>query len=483
MQKKSLLALMLAAMLLLTSCSLIVKDEAVDQARVILRLGDIVYTKGDVQPRIDQQLAYTQMIYNMYLGQYIDITDPTIVADARTMVIQSLTQEAVIALKARELGLDVLTDDEKAQLEQAVQAVWQDTRDSVAAELALTEDTPAAQREAAIDAACAEAGITLEAVRASEMQRLLDEKLQAHVIRDVTVPEETIQAEFDAKAGEARAAYEADLSSYGAEVLSGAAIYYRPAGYRNVRQILIQFDEGDTALIDAIMDSLDGALERESDWNTILTELGVTDAEALVAQVSVTLAEASAPTATAEVLSLADTLSADLADDVKEAARELAKLRAQQTFYRAQLAAAEQQALARIAPEADEVLAALAAGEDWDVLAAAHNDDPGMMEGSPAALTGYPVCAGFSQFDPAFVDAAMAIPAPGQWSDKIPGGYGYYIIRYESDVQEGPVALDEVRDLLYEGALTAAQDEAYYAAIDQWVAEADVQVDLRPLDD
>ena len=44
MQKKALLALLLVLTMILSGCSLIVKDEAVDAARVVIRVGDDTYT-------------------------------------------------------------------------------------------------------------------------------------------------------------------------------------------------------------------------------------------------------------------------------------------------------------------------------------------------------------------------------------------------------------------------------------------------------
>ncbi len=483
MRKKMLLALLLAASLLLSGCSLIAKDEKVDNARPVLQVGDIIYNKGQVQAQVDMQLQYTQMIYNMYLGQYLDITDPEVVADAREMVIQSLTQEAVIAMKARERGLDALTADEQSQLEQAVQNTWQEYRDSAEAELALSESAASAQRNAAIDAALEKEGVSLESIRASETLRMLDEKLQSDVIRDVVPTDADIQSAFDAKVEDAKAAYASNPSAYGADVLNGGTVYYRPAGYRNVKQILIRFSDADESLIQRIESAVSNAQQRENTATAALTDLGVTDIEALASRVRVKLAEAEGPTDTVDIREVATSYDELPADDIREQVRTLAEARAMEDFFIEQLALAKEQALANISAEADGVLASLAAGEDWDALCAAHNDDPGMMAGAEHAQTGYPVCAGFTQFDPAFVDAAMALTAVGGWSDKTPGGYGYYIIQYASDVTEGPVALEDVRDEVYEDALVSAQDAAYNAALDQWIAQADVKIDLRPLDD
>ena len=49
MKKKAILALLLAATLLLSSCSLLVKDEAKDAKSVILKMGDTEVTKAEMQ--------------------------------------------------------------------------------------------------------------------------------------------------------------------------------------------------------------------------------------------------------------------------------------------------------------------------------------------------------------------------------------------------------------------------------------------------
>ena len=56
MRKKAFLAAMIALVLLLSSCALIVKDEAVDNATEIIRMGDKVITKKEVEDQIDNVL-------------------------------------------------------------------------------------------------------------------------------------------------------------------------------------------------------------------------------------------------------------------------------------------------------------------------------------------------------------------------------------------------------------------------------------------
>ena len=65
MKKKALLAILLVATLLLSSCSLIQKDEAVDAATVILKLGEKEITKSEVQDATQNVLAEYYQYYAM----------------------------------------------------------------------------------------------------------------------------------------------------------------------------------------------------------------------------------------------------------------------------------------------------------------------------------------------------------------------------------------------------------------------------------
>ena len=108
-----------------------------------------------------------------------------------------------------------------------------------------------------------------------------------------------------------------------------------------------------------------------------------------------------------------------------------------------------------------------------------NNEDEGMKDNEK----GYAVATGMTNFDAAFVDAAMALEKIGDISPKTKGSYGYYIIRYESDEAEGPVALDAVKETLSSSLLTTKQNDAYEATKAQWVDEAGIKVDLNALKD
>ena len=108
-----------------------------------------------------------------------------------------------------------------------------------------------------------------------------------------------------------------------------------------------------------------------------------------------------------------------------------------------------------------------------------NNEDDGMKNNEK----GYAIAADMTGFDSAFVEAAMALAKPGDISPTTKGIYGYYIIRYESDEAEGPIALDDVKETISSSLLSTKKTETYEAAVKQWIEDAGIKVDLNALKD
>ena len=117
----------------------------------------------------------------------------------------------------------------------------------------------------------------------------------------------------------------------------------------------------------------------------------------------------------------------------------------------------------------DDIQTRLDAGEDFQALIDEYGEDPG-MQNEPTASVGYYVSADSTTWDTAFRDAAMLLSNVGDVSEPVLGMSGVHIIRYESDVTPGPVPLEEVRDRLYDEALTTLREENYAALLSEWVA-------------
>ena len=267
------------------------------------------------------------------------------------------------------------------------------------------------------------------------------------IIKDVEVSEDEIKTDYDSKVAADEEKYKENLSAWANASNNGSTLYYTPAGIRRVKQILIKFKADDQTAID--------------DANG-----KITSATNLVSAAETTLA------------------SEEASEDDKAAAQaDLDKATADLEAAQTELKAATDTAFANLDEDADAVLAALAENPDsWDQLAEEKNEDPGMKAGASNAEKGYAVCADMTGFDPAFVEAAMALQSIGDVSGKIRGEtYGYYIIKYVSDETEGSVDYDSVKDAIRSALLTSKQNDTYTQTVNQWVEEAGIKEDLGAL--
>ncbi len=444
MQKKALLAILMVMCLILSSCALIVKDEAVDAATEIIRLGDQVITKGQVDSAVNVQLANTASLYSAY-GMAYDPTSETAISDARTSVVNAFKNNMVLAAKAKELGLDQLTDEEKATAQTNAETQYNSDKDylksSQLADSGLEGDALEAEAVKRMDAL----GATMDSYLTSATESLVRDKVRQYVIKDVTVTDEELQTEYDSRVSADQSKYAEDANSWASAANNGTTLYYTPAGIRRVKQILIRFkSEDSTAISDA--------------------QAKVTEANSRV-------------TAAQQVID--DEAASE--EDKAKAQADLEAAQADLTAANEAVTAARETAFANIDADTDAVLEQLANGGDWDTLMAEKNEDPGMKSGVTAEK-GYAVTAGMTSFDAAFVDAAMALESVGDISGKIRGdAYGYYIIRYEGDETEGPVALDDVKETIRSTLQSNKETETYNSQLDQWVSEASFKEDLNAL--
>ena len=419
MQKKMLLALLLAASLLLSGCALVTVDEEVDNARVVLEVNGDVVRKGTLNASIDYQIEQNQYMEQLYAMFGLSYSLPTDRATVMEDVVDQLVETMVLNQKSKELKLDEMTEEETAAIDEAAEAEYQSYLQQIA-DYYLTDSL--LEGEALLAEAekyMLENNLgTKEAVKESVVNEKVMEKLRAYAIKDVAVTEEEIVAAYDSKVEESKADYANNLPGYGSDVNNGGAPYYAPAGYRFVKHVLVQFTEEDTTAI--------------AEAQTALTD--------------------------------AQTALAEAAEDADKDALSAAVAEAE-----AALTAATEAAKANIKEKVDSIYAAATAeGADFAALVAEYSEDPGMPE------TGYAICEGFTDFVQSFTDAAMALENVGDVSEPVESTYGFHILQYSADIAEGAVALESVHDALQEELLTAKQDEAYNAAVETWVSEATV---------
>lgn len=450
MRKRVILAFVLVlALLASTGCSLIIKDEEVDRQTPIIEVAGKTITKGEVLAQAESVMDYYEYIYSMY-GMSYDRTADSAVASAREEAINGLVQNAVLEQKIAEKGFDTFTEEEEADIRASAEKTYASYAETV--KNFAFADTELTGEE--LDAAVAEQMLaygygTLDDLIASERVNRSIQKLKDDTVKDIAVSEEELNTEYSTRVETDKANYggNPDSYDYGAAVTNGTTVYYTPAGYRTVKQILLKFAEADQTAIDDLNKQLTSKKSELTTAQNSLSALG----EDASADDEVTAANRAALTESVEALTAdVDKLQSDL-DAAKEAG------------------------YAALQSTVDEIQGKLAEGESFDSLIDAYNQDPGMTE------NGYLVSENSRNWVAEFKDASMALAAVGDVSDPVRTSYGIHLIKYASDVAEGEIGLDAVRDTLSDSLLTEKQNTAYNEAVDKWVEEAGAKIEKDKL--
>ncbi|NLA53228.1 MAG: hypothetical protein GX858_02560 [Clostridiales bacterium] len=453
--KKTLLLCVLALSLVLSGCSLVVKDPVVDMQQTVLEINGQAVSKqtflNNYNLQINQEMQM-QQLYQMY-GMDAPATDYTAVQNrAKDAVIR----QELISQQAVKLQLDQLTEEEKAELQTEIDTEYEKTlkllQDNYLPDTTLEGDELAKSLEQYAQ----DTGNTKENLTTYISQDFINRKVEADIVKDVAVTDEEVKADYDAKVEEDKAAFEANPDSYGQKINSGDVPYFAPEGYRWVKQVLIKFLAEDQAEIDRIngeKSTADGELQTALNAQTA-------NAEALAAQ---ELSD--------EDKAALEAQTADLTAAVVTAQENVNKLAVE-------LLAARNKGYEHILPAALDVYnSAKTEGQSFDELAKEFNQDTGMPE------VGYAIREGFASFDEAFVKPAMALTTIGDVAEPSQGIYGYYIVQYAGDVTPGEVGLDTVRDELHTNLLEQAKTETWEAAIAQWTQDADIKEYMDRLKD
>ena len=462
MRKKLFLLMLLVACVALSGCALVVKDPVRDAQQVIVDVNGQTIDKQTMSRLItdaqNNTLNYYYQLYSMYGLQF----DPSNVdlTQVPQQTIDAEVRRLVLGQKFGALGLS-LTEDEEAEVRTHAEEEYNEILDQIKTQYLSESEKEGDEltEEAKAYALTLDDRLTLDYYLEHAREEKIEEKLREYAIRDVAVTEDDIKTEYDSRVASAKESYESNPDSFGTAVNNGSTVYYRPAGYRYVKQVLVGFsDETKQAVTDA-NSAVTAAQTAVDDAQKALDD----NAAALAAEGLAEDEKASLTEATAGLQSTLDTAKADLAEKQAAAAKAL------------------EDAYASIQPTVDEVMEKVRAGEDFDALIEQYNTDPGMQR-EPGKTNGYAVREGFATFEKAFVDAAMALSQVGDVSEPVNSdNYGKYIIRYQSDIAEGDVPLEEVRSVIEPEVLSNKQDTTFDAAVEQWTKDADPKTYIERL--
>ncbi|MBQ8954332.1 MAG: SurA N-terminal domain-containing protein [Clostridia bacterium] len=443
-------ALVLALLLALTGCSLIEVDQEMDNAEVVATVNGTSITKGEVKDTYDYYVSYYQYL-NSYYGLSYDE------ASTKDDVLEAFIRRELIKQKAAELGLDAITDEDKA----AIEAQAADELEEYIAEHAEDVNTAGMTSEeahAAVLAHLEEEGITLQALIDSDTDSFISDRVRESVIADVKVEDSAIEEAYNSEVADDETTFTSSTYLYELYRTNGTTtIYWNPEGYRTVKHILLKLTDEQSAALTALEDELSGV------------EASITALENPVEE------EAEAETAEGETEATDETAEETAEEPAEEEpALSLEELTARKAELEKAIEDEKADIVASFSEKVDEIMAKFNDGAAFDDLVAEYGEDPGMQT-EPGKTEGYYVSATSTAWESTFAEAAMALEKVGDVSEPVLGSNGLHIIYYNSDVTPGPVAIDEVRDELSESLLETAQDDAYDAAYQSWYDAAKIQ--------
>ena len=444
------LGLVLVLALVLSGCNLIEVDADMqadeDIAKLDKQFSKVVasydggeVTANDVMGEFTNNYSQTYYLYQYYFG-YSMTAD-----EVHSLMEESIDQHVRNAIVAEHFDETMeLSAEELAEVETLAQESFETAQTGA---LDAAEGKTDKEKQANTRVLLKQEGLTYDSIYANQLVSTKVSKMEQSLRDAVTeVSDEDLQAAYDAKVAEQQESY-TDGSSFESDMSGDSAIVcWMPEGYRTVKHILVIPED-----------------ELMSTYKTAVSDLSS--------------AQSTLEGYQAELAALND-------DDATEGARTAEEIQADIDAAEASVASAQsavetaaQACLDSVKDKTDEIYARLEAGEDFEALIAEYGEDPG-MQNEPTSSRGYYVSAASTNWEVNFRDAAMALENVGDYTaEPVLSGSGVHIIRYESDVTAGPVALDEVREALYAETLTELQEANVTDTIEAWVAERNVSID------
>ena len=454
---KKILSLLLCLCLLFSAAAL-----AEDTAAAELQDTDVLATvNGTELTWADVAPVYDSLVSSY--GNYYDLTDSANVELFRAVAMQNKINEVIMQAKIAELGI-ALTDEEAAAAEEDAQSDWDNAISSYISQQHSDLTDESSQEDK--DAANAEAvqyfndlGYSPESLKENYKQYALYDKLEATIVQDVTVTDEEVEALYQELVESDRALYENDIAAYVdynnyVDQMAMYAMYYgtdssmdyawyRPAGFRAVKHILLPVDAELMQTYQDLQARLEEQVESETEGD----------------EESAAAAAATEETADAEATAepTEEPVTQEQVDEAKAAI------------------------LASIADKIDEIYAKIEEGVDFDELIAEYGvnedgtaSDPGMTS-EPYKTSGYEVSSASTNYVAPFVEAAFSVDNVGDVSAPYISSYGVHIVKYIADIPAGPIEMTEAqREAKRTELLTSKQNELYTATMDRWNQEADI---------
>lgn len=226
------------------------------------------------------------VIENAYLYQYqlagVDLTDPAAYAYVQDMALTYAIQQMLVTQDMTAQGCFELSEENELWCQEMGHLAWEQALDDVCEMLRDTLDLPEDEdmTEYAL-AYASELGVTAETYMNEYRMQLAMVNYYDWLLGGAQITEADVKAAYEARVADSRARYENDVPAFEMAVTNGAEVWYMPAGYRSVLQILLPA-EGETdaerlAGAQAIIDEINARLAAGESFVSLIAEYG-TDA-------------------------------------------------------------------------------------------------------------------------------------------------------------------------------------------------------------
>ena len=208
----------------------------------------VVAEFGDGQTLMSDEVldAYSEQLSMYILSGYSegDVAE-TLLDD----VLQSMVSERVMAEHAKEMGLDKLSDEDRAGIEAQAKGTFDEyvayyREFEVDAAGMTDEEAKAAAEELLLEYE----GVTYEGLLAETEEDWWEQKLYDAITADVTINDAQIQANYAERLEEQKESFTEFPEDYEFSQSNGEVIVYNLPGYRAVKVLMLGFADQETAM-------------------------------------------------------------------------------------------------------------------------------------------------------------------------------------------------------------------------------------------
>ena len=414
---------------------------AEDADPVVVRVGDVEFTKSRLQSAVDTNITVSEMMDQKFLTDEEKL-------EQKNEIIERFVKQGLIEMKLKEAGQDDFTPEEEESLKAAAQnqyeAMWQGIWQRA-------EQTDEGFTEQQVTEFMEEQGYSSQAIfeelKASERLYRAVQLYCPNVVLTADMVEKYYETQF---LWPDRDRYENDLDLYEREVLAlNNESFYTPKGYRAIQQILLDYPDEVTKGLANDRAHVNEAGQRVAEAIQKVTEAALTGESWY--DVAGPRAEYDAA---AEVL--------------KAVQQEYVEKRRTLT-------------LPLIKDTVSEITAAFDAGIDFGALIEKYSADKTERN---VEKGGYPVHPDSRNWPEEFLEAVKALEKPGDISKPVLSEMGIHILYYASDIPDGPHELTaEERSTLNASALYYYQTLELEKLMEDWRSEYEIETHPELLDD